>query len=491
MKAVIYARFSCSKQREASIDDQLRVCREWCERERYDVVNVYTDYAMSGRTDERPAFQKMISAAGESDVVVVYMMDRFSRDPYDAPIYKRELAKHGVRVVSAMENVPDTPEGMLLDKLLEGMAAMESMKNSARTKRGMEGNALKCMANGVHLYGYDIGSDGLYHINEDQAVFVREAYSRRLCGEAPASIARYLASMGVVTYAGNPCSPTMVEHMLRSEKYCGVYKFGDIRIEGGMPAIVKRETWLAVQSAPRAKRRKSEEFREYPLAGRSVCMCGANLAGHSAHGHGGRYDYYVCGKRCGQVKAVRADALELAIVNAIRGILIDRSEALRIAHMVASSVDNTEMQSKLKTAQEAAKAAQTALDNMMNAVKAGLVHPDMQREINEAVARRDAALAEAANISDVEEFDVEDFADFLQFGATLDDAAVLKAFVGQVLLFDGYAVVTMNYKDKKSEPATITVDGFAEFCMAPHRWFNANRWFALKGKLFLAIKLAA
>ena len=64
--AVIYARFSCSKQREASIDDQLRECRRWCDENGYSVVGEYCDYAMSGRTDERPQFQAMVSNAGES-----------------------------------------------------------------------------------------------------------------------------------------------------------------------------------------------------------------------------------------------------------------------------------------------------------------------------------------------------------------------------------------------------------------------------------------
>ena len=86
--AVIYARFSCDKQREASIDDQVRVCREYAERMGYQIVKVYSDYALSGRTDERPQFQLMIAEAGISDFVIVYMMDRFSRDEYDAPIYK-------------------------------------------------------------------------------------------------------------------------------------------------------------------------------------------------------------------------------------------------------------------------------------------------------------------------------------------------------------------------------------------------------------------
>ena len=143
--AVIYARFSCDKQREASIDDQVRVCREYAERMGYQIVKVYSDYALSGRTDERPQFQLMIAEAGISDFVIVYMMDRFSRDEYDAPIYKKALACKGVKVLSALENIPDSPEGVIYEKLLEGMAACESIKNSIRTKNAMTGNALECL----------------------------------------------------------------------------------------------------------------------------------------------------------------------------------------------------------------------------------------------------------------------------------------------------------------------------------------------------------
>ena len=65
--AVLYARYSSDKQREASIDDQLRVCREYCEREGIEVLRAYTDYAFSGKTDQRPQFRQMIANAPESD----------------------------------------------------------------------------------------------------------------------------------------------------------------------------------------------------------------------------------------------------------------------------------------------------------------------------------------------------------------------------------------------------------------------------------------
>ena len=214
--AVIYARFSCSKQREASIEDQLRVCRQWCAREGYGIVGEYCDYAISGKTDERPEFQRMIANAGESNIVLVYMMDRFSRDEYDAPIYKRQLKKVGVEVYSAMEALPDGPERILVEKIYEGLAAVESEKISVRTKRGMEGNALKCMANGVHVFGYDINDAGQYEINEEQAASSGKRSAEGCCASRTrasptispkGACAALWAGRAATTWSGS-CSPT-------------------------------------------------------------------------------------------------------------------------------------------------------------------------------------------------------------------------------------------------------------------------------------------
>lgn len=117
--AVLYARYSSDKQREASIDDQLRVCRDYCKAENIAIVAEYADYALSGKTDHRPEFRRMIANAPESDYVVVYMFDRFSRDRYDSATYKKMLRECGVRVISASEKVEDTPEGGLQEGMLE------------------------------------------------------------------------------------------------------------------------------------------------------------------------------------------------------------------------------------------------------------------------------------------------------------------------------------------------------------------------------------
>lgn len=455
-RAAIYARFSCSRQREASIEDQLRVCHEWCAREGYDVVATYEDRAMSGRTDDRPEFQRMIDNAGESDVVLVYAMDRFSRDVYDAPIYKKRLRDKGVKVVSATESMPDGPESILLESIYEAMAAMESEHTSQRVRRGMEGNALKCMHNGVSLYGYDLGDDGYYHVNEGQAEFVREMFDRRLTGETVNSIARDMAARGVQTKMRNPCNYMMVNGILHNEKYVGVYSFNGHRVEGGMPAIVSRETFDMAQRVRNRKVRVEEQWSEFLLAGKGVCMCcGRNLVGTSGRGrHNRKYDYYRCGQKCDGV-SVRREWLEEEVASAIRAMLRSRETALEIARDVVLAIADTDTEAEIIAAKKRLSEAQRGISNIMRAIESGMDFGDVSERLSQLKLQRARAESDIASLSRRVSIDPEEFADFLQRGSSLDSMALLDAFVWQVQLGPDRIVAVLNY-DVNGEPARLT-----------------------------------
>lgn len=463
--AVIYARFSCSKQSEMSIDDQIRVCRNWCVREGYEVVAVYSDYAISGRTDDRPEFQKMVSNAGEAEIVLVYMMDRFSRDIYDAPIYKKRLRDRGVRVVSATEAMPDGPEAIILEKLNEGLAAMESAHIGERTKRGMEGRALVCQHNGVPVFGYDFGPEKSYVINEEEAAVVREVFSRRLAGEACNHIATDMARRGYRTYRGNPANYMWVYSMLKNEKYTGVYLFGNVRKEGGMPKIIDRDEWERVQGVVGKKQRKKEQWRDYPLSGKAICMaCGHDMVGTCGHNrYGKRYDYYRCGRRCGS-KGVRADWLEGSITDALRAMLSDREHTLDIARAVAAYATDEHAEKAIEAAKRRQREAEQGMRNLTNAVAQGMPWELAKEKLDQLNIQAAAAAAEVATLENAEQFSVEDFADFLQYAQGLDDETLLDAFVGQVLVGDDEVIVSLNYDKngngatKECEPARIKLE---------------------------------
>lgn len=119
--AVIYARYSSDNQSEQSIEGQLRVCEEYAQKNNSGTRHIYRpcyDRYKRQSTD----FQRMIKDSNrrEWNFVLVYKLDRFSRNKYETAIHKKTLRDNGVKVLSAMENIPDTPEGIILESLLEG-----------------------------------------------------------------------------------------------------------------------------------------------------------------------------------------------------------------------------------------------------------------------------------------------------------------------------------------------------------------------------------
>ena len=150
MTGVIYARYSSDNQREESIEGQLRECMAFAKKNDIFITEHYIDRAFSAKTDNRPEFLRMIreSAKKVFDVVIVWKLDRFSRNRYDSAKYKAALKKNDVRVISATEAISEGAEGIILESILEGMAEYYSADLAEKVSRGMTENALKCKFNG-------------------------------------------------------------------------------------------------------------------------------------------------------------------------------------------------------------------------------------------------------------------------------------------------------------------------------------------------------
>ncbi|AST57700.1 recombinase [Thermoanaerobacterium thermosaccharolyticum] len=175
MKAAAYCRFSSDNQREESIDAQLRAIREYAKKNNIEIVKIYADEAKSATTDDRPQFLQMIkdSEIGIFQAVVVHKLDRFARNRYDSAFYKRHLKKNGIRLISVLEQLDDSPESIILESVLEGMAEYYSKNLAREVMKGLKENAFQARFNGgIAPLGYDI-NDGYYIINEKEAEAVR------------------------------------------------------------------------------------------------------------------------------------------------------------------------------------------------------------------------------------------------------------------------------------------------------------------------------
>ena len=327
MKAVLYLRYSSDKQTEQSIEGQQRVCEDFCRREGYEIVDRYIDRATSAfkNTKKRSEFIRMINDAenGLWNAVVVYSMDRFSRNRLDSLAYKNKLSQFGVRVISATENISEKPEGVILESVLEAMAEYYSLELSQKITRGMHESALKANSTGGQLpLGYRI-ENKKYVVVEEEAAIVREAFDLYAAGHSIKEILNIFNEKGYRTSKGAKFTYSSFNKLFSNEKYIGVYTYDDIRVDNGIPPIISREVFDAVQIRKDENRHapaRSKAKEPYLLSGKLFCgHCGSAMVADSASKPNGTvYRYYTCsarkrGDKCTK-KQVSKEWLERAIV---------------------------------------------------------------------------------------------------------------------------------------------------------------------------------
>ena len=198
-RAAIYARYSSTQQEDTSIEDQLRMARDHCAREGLELVEVYTDHAMTGRKKDRPGFLKLLAdaEAGRFDTIVIEAVDRLSRN-LTHTLEAWDLFKfQGIQLHSVTEG----PQSFVT-VLLQGYGAqMFSEMIGVHTKRGMQG-ALARNRTHSSAYGYDIVEDAApgepnRRINPDEAAIVRRIFENTAEGLSAVAIARALNAEGV------------------------------------------------------------------------------------------------------------------------------------------------------------------------------------------------------------------------------------------------------------------------------------------------------
>lgn len=302
----LYLRFSSERQREQSIEGQLRDCRSFCKVNRYRITAIYVDRATTARKDveKRIHFQEMIRDSEKKPwkYVVVWKLDRFARNRTDSALFKFRLRKNGVRVISATEAISEKPEGIILEAVLEGMAEFYSADLSQKITRGMRESALKCHSIGGHVpLGYKIEDHKLV-VDPNTAHIVQEAFQLYANGETVAEICRMFNTKGYRTAKGAEFNRNSFKSMFRNERYIGVYTYRDIRIEGGVPAIIDKELFETVShrlsvNAEAPARGKAKV--DYLLAGKLFCgHCGGSMNGESGTSKTGAiHNYYTCYSR--------------------------------------------------------------------------------------------------------------------------------------------------------------------------------------------------
>ena len=300
--AYVYARFSSDNQREESIDAQLRAINEFCGTNDIKILQVFKDEAQSARTAKRPAFQELFGLIKEnpSDYLIVHKLDRFARNRADSAFYRSKLKEAGMKLVSVLERLDDSPESIIMEGILESMNEYYSANLSRETKKGLRENILQGKRNGGKVpFGYTLVDHHL--IPNKDADTVRSIFNL------------YSEGVGVTEIVKITRSPIHnIRPMLMNEVYLGHLISGENRCEHAHESIIDEDTFYACQKRMQDKRMNAANRAkvDYMLAGLITCgVCGKRMIGMSSKG---KYYYYSC--KTPGCKIYRKDDLEERVI---------------------------------------------------------------------------------------------------------------------------------------------------------------------------------
>ncbi len=482
LKAVIYARYSSHAQNEQSIEGQLRDDHEWAEREGVTVIGEYIDRALTGTKDNRPDFQRMIEDAAKKQfsLVIVWKLDRFARNRYDSAIYKSKLKKFGVKVVSVKENITDSPEGIILEGLLESMAEYYSANLSQNVMRGMRETVEKgFFPGGTVPYGYKIKDRRLVP-DERTAPFVRYAFEHYAAGDDMRSIVDALNARGARNARGNLLTYTSFHRAFRNPVYIGEYTYNGEVVEGCAEPLVTREVFTkAVSRLDERKRAPAAAKARIPylLQGRVYCgLCGASMIGESGRSHTGNiYSYYSCYNRkrnrtCDKSNE-RRDSLDTFVVAQTMEYVLTPSRMKRIAAAVVKEYNKEFSSSSVnefeKELSRVDREYEKLIDALIDAPKAAhkRIYERMEQlEAQKAELESEAAKARVAMSLTLTEKEVLSWLHTFSEGDPSDNdfrSRLISTFINSVYVYEDRIVIFYNIKGLSPSKTSTDKDQLA------------------------------
>jgi site-specific DNA recombinase len=430
MRAVIYARYSTDLQSASSIDDQVRLCRERIERDGHDLVQVYSDRAVSGASLMRPGIQSLMQDAvcGAFDFVYAEALDRISRDQEDVAGFFKRMRFAGATIMTLAEG-----EISELHVGLKGTMNALFLKGLAqKTRRGLQGRVLQGLSGGGLCYGYNIlpGETGVRRINETEAKVVRAIFRDYARGLSPRAIAKKLNEKGIPGPSGQLWRDTTIRGhftrgtgILNNELYIGrlvwnrlTYlkdpKTGRRRsrlnppklwIIQEVPAlrIIEDDLWEAVKARQgsiresdrvanaRATRFWERRRSQHLLSGLVHCgKCGSRYASI------GR-DYLACSAArgsgtCSNRQSIRRGLLEGMILEGLRQRLMAPELVEEFVRAFQKEVNNQRREDDLLREANQRELAEVSrkLNGLIDAIAEGLRAPGLQKRLEELELRR-------------------------------------------------------------------------------------------------------
>lgn len=466
---VIYARYSAGpRQTDQSIEGQVTDCTAYAAANGIDLIGTYADRHISGKSVEgRDEFQRMMldAEAHKFDCIIIWKIDRFGRNRQDIAVNKMRLKRAGVELHYAKESVPDGPEGIILESLLEGLAEYYSADLRQKVKRGIRESTKKGRYPGGRApIGFALDENRHVIVDEKTAPAIRRAFKMHNDGAKMPEILEMLNRAGVVSlYNQKPVTKSVVHRILRNPKYCGQWEIGGEPFDA--PGIVSEEVFMEAQKhfKTRKKNAAGTAKQKYLLSGKCTCAyCGSTIVGESARGKMGEiYTYYTCGakKRKGkcEFKAIRQQVLEDAVIDATRKTIVYNDDIMdQIVNAIMRLQEEDARNDYLNILKNRREDARKRRENILRALEYA---PDIEsisdrlRAIEEELKDLNAEIMKEELEKPIISADVirEYIESFRDFGEDEESRKkIAQTFINKIELRNDEALIYYNVSDEKS-----------------------------------------
>lgn len=455
MLAAIYARFSSDKQSESSIDDQIRNCTRYAERQSIRVVRCFDDKAISGASKNRTSFDAMVAAAmgGEFDILLVDDLSRLSRDDVEMKQLIRRFKFRGIRIVGVSDGYDSANKGEKIQSTMRGLMNelyLDDLRD--KTHRGMTGQAMKGYSAGGRTYGYksvpivnharrDPHGRPLIEavrreINNDEAKWVVNIFEWFASGDSPKRIADKLNRLGVVSTRGSTWAASAIygdykdsTGLLNNQLYVGRYIWNrsawlkdpdtgkrkrlkrDSKewVYTEMPElrIVPQELWDAVQARQLDIRQRSVKIREalnnpksrshtgkYLFSGLIQCgCCGASYTVYSTTSYACATNINRGDAACANRLRISRKILEGSLLEIIQQDLLSEEAIEQFTSDITEVIQKRQSTNtpEVEAHKQKLEEAERQIANIMKAISAGIITATTKEALQRAEAEQEQA----------------------------------------------------------------------------------------------------